>query len=156
LLVYRHLVAFWGVFEKRIWAESAPIPGTLRSRRRSLKKRFKSCSGFAAGAASESLFRAPRGRSTQPLSGSTASRSSRESLSRSPSSNPFSAKTSCTRVFSGSRCGQTPCLTIVFRWALTQGRFCFASIPSSRFSIAYFAGFRAHPNGPLGGSLPDP
>jgi hypothetical protein len=94
--------------DKRIWAESTG------ARRRSVKKRFKSCSGFAAGAASESLFSALRGRSTRELSRLTASRSPRESLSRSPSSNPFPAKTSSQRPFSSSRCYQCSCLTILF------------------------------------------
>jgi hypothetical protein len=39
------------------------------------------------------------------------------------------AKTSSTRVFSGSRCGQTPCLKTLFGWATTQGGFLRASIP---------------------------
>jgi hypothetical protein len=41
------------------------------------------------------------------------------------------AKTSSVRVFSGSRRGQTSCLTISFGWAIHQGRFQFASIPCS-------------------------
>jgi hypothetical protein len=83
--VYRRLVRDWGVFEKRMWGESAPIPEIVQSRRWSLKKRFLGHFNLAVEVASESLFRAPRGRSTRELSRLTASRSPRESLSRSPS-----------------------------------------------------------------------
>jgi hypothetical protein len=117
------------------------------SRRRSLKKRFKSCSGFAAEAASESLFRAPRERSTQPLSATTALRSSRESLSRSLRIT-FPAKTSSTEAFSSSTCYQSSCFNSCLGRPLTQGPVRRSSIPSSRFSIAYFEGFREDQNGP--------
>jgi hypothetical protein len=106
---------------------------TVGSRRRSLKKRFKSCFGFAAEAASESLFRAPRERSTQPLSGSTAKRSSRESLSRSLRIT-FPAKTSSGEAFSGSRCYQTLYLKTIFRRANHHGRVVGVGFPSSEFS----------------------
>jgi hypothetical protein len=50
-------VAFWGVFEKRIWAESAPIRETLQPRRRSPKNRFQTRIDLAVEPASESFLR---------------------------------------------------------------------------------------------------
>jgi hypothetical protein len=49
-----------------------------------------------------------------------------------PFRDPSSAKTSCERLFSGSRCYQSSCLTIDLRWAIHQGRLLRASIPSPK------------------------
>jgi hypothetical protein len=74
------------------------------------------------------FFGARHGRSTQPLSATTASRSPRESLSRSPRIT-FPAKSSSGGPFSSSRCYQSLYLKTVFRWAIVQPRVRGASIP---------------------------
>jgi hypothetical protein len=63
---------------------AGPASRATQSSRAILKKRFLGHFNLAVEAASESFFGARAGRSTQPLSATTASRSPRESLSRSP------------------------------------------------------------------------
>jgi hypothetical protein len=138
-----------------MWGESAPIREIVQSRRWSLKKRFLGHVDRRVDAASESLFRAPRGRSTQPLSGSTASRSSRESLSR-PAKIHFRLKPHLSELFRDLDVTRRYTLTLVSDDQLHMVDVSVLVFHHRGLRVLVNEGFSGQQNGLLGRSVPDP